>query len=82
MLCAINPDELGHEIVDAFSSSLSSPSTTSCLACSHTRSGTGCQVTLSNRAPRALRVVDAVPPKPRKGDGLEVGLLKVEPIAR
>ena len=27
----------------------------------------------------SLRVVDAVPPKPRKGDGLEVGLLKVEP---
>lgn len=27
----------------------------------------------------SLRVVDVLPPQPRKGDGLEVGLLKVEP---
>ena len=28
-----------------------------------------------------LRVVDVVPPEPRKRDGLKVGLLKVEPVA-
>ena len=27
----------------------------------------------------SLRAVDVVPPEPRSGDGLEVGLLKVEP---
>ena len=27
----------------------------------------------------SLRVVDVIPPEPRSGDGLKVGLLKVEP---
>ncbi len=27
----------------------------------------------------SLRVVDVIPPEPRKSDGLEIGLLRVEP---